>query len=173
MPRTGTPQGGRLSGSKEADGRPGGSVLAGRGQYGARSSPAAEATAACQDATLAQALPSAGLTRAQLPLTPAVIGPGPPQDTQCPAWRSEKEPARPIFQGFTRICRLCTFKQNQSENPGKSQGLWDMKEPEKWAPASALEPVSHLRPDQEALQPGDSQLGLWTLRGQGLPKNLT
>ena len=46
-----------------------------------------------------------------------------------------------------------------------------MKEPEKWAPASALEPVSHSRPDQEAPQPGDSQLGLWTLQGQGLPKN--
>ena len=124
VPRTGTPQAGRLSGSKEAGGRPGGSVLAGRGQHGAGSSPAAEATAACQDATLAQALPSAGLTHAQLPLTPAVIGAGPPQDTQCPAWRSKKEPARPIFQGFTSICRLCTFKQNQPENPGKSQGLW-------------------------------------------------
>ena len=106
VPRTGTPQGGRLSSSKEAGGRPGGSVLAGRGQHGAGSSPAAEATAACQDATLVQALPSVSLTPAQLPLTPAVIVAGPPQDTQCPAWRSEKEPVRPIFQGFTSICKL-------------------------------------------------------------------
>ncbi|CAN0530095.1 unnamed protein product [Rangifer tarandus platyrhynchus] len=118
------PQGGRLSGSKEAGGRPRGHVLAGRGQHGAGSSPAAEATAACQDATLAQALPSAGLIRAQHPLTPAVIGARPSQDTQCPAWRSEKEPARPIFQGFTSIGRLCPFKQDQPENPGKTQGLW-------------------------------------------------
>ena len=67
--------------------------------------------------------------------------------------------------GFYQHLQTAHLSKTKLKTLEKPRVCADMKEPEKVARSFGLR-ASQSRPDQEAPQPGDSQLGLWTLQDQ-------